>query len=153
MYGDPLAGGPIRGYAPTVQRGASIEDRFWAKVDIPKDNPLGCWLWTAALNPGAGYGIFQLAPGKREYAHRLAYEWSIGPIDPVLELDHLCRERRCVNPLHLQAVTQHENQRRRPDRRVTHCPQGHPYSGDNLYEWKGHRHCRACQRERRATAA
>lgn len=150
-YGDPLGGDPIRHYSTPGPRASTVAERFWAKVHVPS-NPLDCWEWTAATS-GGGYGVIQMAKGKRQYAHRLSYELSMGTIGQGLEIDHLCRNRVCVNPLHLQAVPASVNTRRRPDRSVTHCPQGHPYSGDNLYEYKGRRYCRTCQRERRQSAA
>lgn len=147
VYGDPLAGPPIRSYSDRLPSTSTVEDRFWAKVQIPP-NPLDCWLWTAAPNPGNGYGVLQLGKRKREYAHRVSYELSMGSIPDALEIDHLCHVRLCVNPLHLQAVPASVNVKRQPRRQVTHCPQGHPYSGDNLYEYKGHRSCRTCRDER-----
>lgn len=150
-YGNPHAGLPIRHYSPPGPRSSTLDVRFWAKVSIP-DNPLDCWLWTAALNPGNGYGVIQVSSGKRDYAHRLSYELSMGTIGDGLEIDHVCRNRQCVNPLHLQAVPHSVNVRRRPISAVTACPQGHPYSGDNLYEYKGHRHCVTC-RDARSGAA
>lgn len=89
-------------------------------------------------------------------AHRVAYEALVAPIAAGLQLDHLCRVRRCVNPAHVEPVTQAENLRRGETitaRAVaaTHCPQGHPYSGENLYvNPEGHRHCRQCARDRNA---
>jgi hypothetical protein len=86
-------------------------------------------------------------------AHRVAYEALIGPIPDGLQLDHLCRNRACVNPLHTEPVTQIENIRRgeagvpsgSQQRAKTHCPQGHPYSQGNTYIRKnGHRMCRTC---------
>lgn len=143
QYGDPLAGPPVRHYSPQAARGAPIEDRFWPKVSQPT-NPLDCWEWQAAIDVQSGYGRFQV-DGTTKHAHRVAYELSIGDLDPDLELDHLCRNRRCVNPLHLEQVTHRENVRRA--RQVKSCPQGHPYEGDNLYVYKGHRKCKACGRE------
>jgi hypothetical protein len=83
-------------------------------------------------------------------AHRWAYEYSIGPIPEHLELDHLCRSRNCVNPEHLEAVTHLENMGRgiSHQKAKTHCPKGHPYSGENLYvaPSNGKRYCRECTR-------
>jgi hypothetical protein len=147
-HGDPLSGPPIRQYVGAGPQSRSLEDRLWSKAEIG-ENPLDCWLWVGALNPGNGYGVINV-DGKKRFAHRVAYELSIDAIGTGLEIDHLCRVRACVNPLHLEAVPASTNVRRQPRRAVTHCPQGHPYSGDNLYEWNGHRKCRTCQRERRA---
>ncbi len=116
------------------------EVRFWAKVDKSGD----CWLWTARLSHN-GYGRFV-----NQAAHRTAYEMLVGPIPEGMQLDHLCRVRRCVNPSHLEPVTPRENLMRSENQVAkhaakTHCPHGHPYSGRNLYiSPRGHRVCRAC---------
>lgn len=92
------------------------EERFWAKVDRSGD----CWRWTGALARG-GYGFAVVGsrddPQRYRNAHRFAYELSVGPIPEGLELDHLCRNRRCVNPAHLEPVTHSENMRRGVERR------------------------------------
>lgn len=135
----------------TVRRPA--RERFFEKTRILEN---GCIEWTGGLN-GAGYGQFYR--GKRfrgdtgkTYAHRWAYEYFIGPIPDGLHLDHLCRNRRCVNPTHLEPVTVRENLLRgvgpsAMHARKTHCPAGHPYAGKNLYtNPKGARYCRECGR-------
>ena len=87
--------------------------RFWAKVNqngpVPAHRPdLGpCWQWTAALDR-EGYGRFHWL-GQNGLAHRIAYEMLIGPMPAGLEPDHLCRNRACVNPLHIEPVTHREN--------------------------------------------
>ena len=79
-----------------------------------------------------GYGRLNVK-GVHHQAHRAAYETWIGPIPEGLQLDHLCRNRACCNPDHLEPVTNRENQRRGKPTHVTHCPQGHLYSSENTY--------------------
>lgn len=94
-------------------------------------------------------------------AHKWAYESIVGPVPEGMELDHLCRNRACVNPAHLEAVSRRVNQLRglsisAKNARKTHCVHGHPLTGENVYEWRGSRYCRACRaaaRELRRVAA
>lgn len=79
--------------------------RFVAKVDVA---PSGCWLWSAAVDSTTGYAKFH-AERRVVNAHRWAYEHYLGPVPEGLDLDHLCRVRHCVNPLHLEPVTRREN--------------------------------------------
>ena len=119
-------------------------ERFMEKVS-PEPNS-GCWLWTSAVNQ-KGYGRFNLNSIARK-AHRISYEIHKGPIPTGLQIDHICRVTCCVNPDHLEAVTCEENVRRSVLRGPvkTHCPKGHPYSGDNLYpNPNGRRACRTCR--------
>lgn len=86
-----------------------LEERFWEKVE--KMAPDGCWFWLASTRNGYGQ-IGQWSKGTIDYAHRVAYEMLVGPIPAGLVLDHICRNPSCVNPAHLEPVTQAENLRR-----------------------------------------
>lgn len=123
---------------------SAVAERFWSKVDL--NGAGGCWLWTAAT--ARGYGQFWNEDRKVVRAHRWAYEALVGTVTEGLELDHLCRERACVNPAHLEPVTHGENVRRSPlhaHRVKTECPQGHDYDEANTYHHpSGRRRCRAC---------
>ncbi|MEU2992920.1 HNH endonuclease signature motif containing protein [Streptomyces griseoincarnatus] len=109
-------------------------------------------IFTGHVNPG-GYGVIK-SQGAMHNAHRVAYEVLVGPIPEGMHIDHLCRVRRCVNPHHLEPVTQRENTLRGDGPTAihalkTHCPQGHPYDEVNTYVCSaGRRHCRKCKRER-----
>lgn len=128
---------PVPAFTPAIQA------RFWTYVDVDPD---GCWLWTGWLKSG-GYGGW-CAGGLKFSAHRVAYEWTVGPIPEGLDLDHLCRVRNCVNPAHLEPVTRQENLLRGSRSGKTHCPQGHPYTEDNIYRDAGGRKCRICVKAR-----
>lgn len=135
-------------------------DRFWPKVDkngpVPAHRPdLGpCWLWTASTVKD-GYGQFH-SGGKESRtvkAHVYAYTLLVGPVPEGLQLDHLCRVRRCVNPQHLEAVTCKVNVMRgstlaAENAAKTHCIRDHLLSGENLYvDKRGSRVCITCIRE------
>ena len=121
----------------------AVEDRFDEKY-ITEPNS-GCWLWTGWTR-GKGYGVFTV-DGVHVPAHRFSYERWVGKIPSGAVIDHLCRVPFCVNPQHLEAVTNQENVKRGALLK-THCPQGHPYSGDNLYLYNGrHRQCKTCRRD------
>ena len=122
--------------------------RFWSKVDASGD----CWEWIAATNE-LDYGQYVPGDNKKVKAHRFAYELLVGAIPKGLELDHLCRNHRCVNPDHLEPVTHRVNMLRgygitRRAASATHCPKGHKYSTANTYISKqGYRSCRLCRAE------
>ena len=125
--------------------------RFWDKVEL--DLFTGCWLWTAARHEN-GYGVLRI-DGRNRGAHRVSYELHCGPIPEGLVIDHVrargCVHRHCVNPDHLEAVTQRENIMRGDSpaavaAKRTECSYGHPLKGENLsLEADGSRRCRICR--------
>lgn len=125
---------------------------FWRKVDTPLD---GCWEWQGRRTH-LGYGRL----GRRRVtdnrvielmAHRYGWEDLYGPLDPALDLDHLCRNRRCCRPGHLEPVTPLVNMQRSAPATKTHCVNGHPLPlstpGPN---GRIRRNCQECIRVRRA---
>lgn len=116
----------------------------------------GCWIWQGeTANNGYGRTSIRVSSGKwkRESAHRASYEAFVGEIPKGLVIDHLCRNILCVNPEHLEPVTQRENSFRAPNYvgNRTHCPSGHEYTLDNTTLSSGRRKCRTCHRKREAS--
>jgi hypothetical protein len=135
---------------PRGRRRVPPLDRFFSKVEKTDT----CWLWTGALR--RGYGDFSIGDHDMR-AHRFAYETFRGPIPDGLVIDHLCRVRNCVNPDHLEPVTDAENRRRGANSYLgvkTHCPAGHPMTPDNMGMKSSrtgpYRFCRICRRSGRA---
>jgi len=128
--------------------------RFWNQVDTTgahRESPQlwdGCWNWLGSIKPD-GYAQIRVH-GIKKYAHRVAYELAGLVIPKGMQLDHLCRNRKCVNPLHLEPVSNRTNALRgispfAENARKTHCPSGHPYDEANTKWYQGRRYCKACR--------
>lgn len=124
--------------------------RILKRIEICEDS--GCWEWIGHTNPRTGYGkIYH--NGKHRLVHRISYESFHGPIEEGLTIDHLCRNRKCVNPDHLEAVTLGENNLRGSgpaaiNARKVVCIKGHQLTGKNLYITPdGRRNCTICRTE------
>lgn len=122
--------------------------RLWDKLDYT--DPAGCLRFTGAVD-SSGYGSIKHA-GRTRSAHRVAFEFEYGPVPDALELDHLCRNRRCCNAEHLEPVTHQINVDRGRrgkgygPRERTHCAHGHAFTPDNTIVTPTQRRCRICER-------
>lgn len=141
-----------RRWRRTRPENPTASDRFWAKVQMA--GALECWEWTATRLHG--YGQFWAA-GRLVLAHRWSYEFLIEAIPEGLHIDHLCRNRACVNPWHLEPVTQRVNTQRASSL-VTTCKWGHEFTPENTILRKPRagcnpsRACRTCTNARRRRA-
>jgi hypothetical protein len=140
---------PILFSAPSHAHG---EDGFWSRVD-KSGGPDACWPWLGAVN-AKGYGRRHLR-GRLTLAHRAAHLFSKGEIPEGFTVDHLCRNRRCQNPLHLEAVPHRVNLLRgntitAKSAATVACPRGHAYDVSNTAHRSGHRVCKTCDRARSA---
>ncbi len=128
----------------------NVIDLFLSRIESVSSFS-ACWIWSGKPNEN-GYGIFggngYSRRGSSKRAHRRAYELAVGPIPDGLTIDHLCRRRLCVNPLHLEPVTLEENIRRaRAAGAKTHCKRGHELTGANVHfrrDGRG-RECQTCK--------
>lgn len=118
--------------------------RILSYVDASGD----CWEWTGAVSQ-YGYGLTRHGGYSTRMAHRALWSELVGPIPKDMTIDHLCRNKLCVNPDHLEVVTMQVNQLRGyspagKNARKTHCKRGHPLSGDNIYRYGTQRICKQC---------
>jgi hypothetical protein len=135
---------------------ARLPTRFWTKIVVEPST--GCWRWTGDIN-NKGYGRYHVGVDQpRQVPHRASYQALVGPIPAGLTIDHLCRNRACCNPAHLEPVTNRENILRGEGiaarrARATHCEAGHEWTPENTrISTTGHRVCRACKRKHEAVA-
>jgi hypothetical protein len=131
----------------------NIIKRLFSRTQI--DDESGCWVWQGAKTKN-GYGVIGYKDGNI-LTHRMSYTLLVDNIPSSLQIDHLCRNRACINPTHLDIVTCKENLRRSPitlqgiQLARTHCPQGHRLEEGNLDNWSrrmGKRKCRLCRNKR-----
>lgn len=121
----------------------------WIAERVVEDSN-GCWIWQLSTNKGYGRAKFE---GRHQYAHRIAWELTNGPIPDGLVVDHMCFVRACLNPAHLRLLTVSENAAGKPPgfaerKRRTHCKRGHDLAVEARHKPDGRRECGVCHRER-----
>lgn len=127
----------------------ALPERFRQKISVQSGT--GCWIWIAGGHGGGRYGGYSPTHSRKVYAHRYSFEFFFGPVPSGLQIDHLCRNKRCVNPLHMEATTGQMNTMRGmnfPIQDGQHCQKGHPLFGPNLYMEGSTRRCRTCLKAR-----
>lgn len=126
------------------------KENFFSKISVVKG---GCWHFLGSIAK-SGYGVVSIANGKRSkvmLAHRVSYLIFNGKLEEGLVIDHICRNRKCVNPDHLRQVTRNENvlenseSLQAKNAKKTHCPSGHEYNEKNTRIYNGWRYCKACK--------
>jgi hypothetical protein len=139
-------------FVPFEEALEKLPERISNRIAIER----GCWQWTGPLRGGYGRAILQGGIGRREQlAHRSVWTLLVGYIPENMTLDHLCRNRGCVNPEHLELVTLRENILRGEGvaarrARQTHCKRGHAFTTENTYRYSnGRRECLTCRRNYR----
>jgi len=135
------------------------EQRFMENVSVSIN---GCWLWSGTID-SYGYGVFVTEKKNTFKAHRLSFALKRGYCSSELTIDHLCKNKKCVNPDHMELITNSENVTRGNgpfmiNKRKTHCINGHPLSGDNLVTFEserklGKRQCKICHANRSRISA
>lgn len=146
----------MRRYKPIPQFTQPELDRFWERVEVHQ--PAGCWQWRGQVRKSDGYAVAHFHRLGTFQAYRVSYSLLIGPIPEGMTLDHLCRNRSCVNPDHLQVIDSVTNALRgygtsAMNKRRTHCIYGHPFTPENTYVTPGRhrmRTCRICAKRRSA---
>lgn len=126
-------------------------DQYLAAFGVRRTSatPSECWTWHGHTNRD-GYGMYKTG-NVSNGAHRMAYQLAKGAIRPGMQIDHLCRNPKCVNPNHLEEVTQLENIRHGNVGKLqlarTHCPRGHEYTPENIKWGQRGRGCKTCARK------
>lgn len=126
--------------------------RFWTKVLVGLNDE--CWLWIGSKDR-KGYGQFRVASNKTNKAHIFSYVLHFGLIPKKLHVDHKCSNTSCVNPFHLQLLTNKKNNEKSNspsaiNKRKTHCIHGHSFTKSNTIRYKdGYRRCKTCEINRR----